>query len=576
MPLPQDPLRQAQQEQADAERFVAQQQRAAERLANTQAKQFASEQEAAAKAARKAELSQQELDMRAQGMIPVTTADGNLHPDPLFDQKQAEKAAKEQAAAAKAATEAKAAQISDQYTKEGRKFFQSKVTGLPVALESDAQLEQQRKDRAEKARREALDERVRAIETATSDPAKKRLPTTARTQLTKQLAKTQQEALFALQGTLQEQAKSVSGGNDFIPFNEAATPEALTAQERLVRLSQPDAQLTEEDLAALEANDATKPQVQKLRNIQSLLAKDDEAAQFHESQAATAFDLKLRRDDPAAWTERQRQRRASMSPQELQADLEASTADLTARGQSLNEAFAPIQARRAASQQKLTSLTEQAAQRRQQGLTAGEMVTMTAADGTTETWPADLAAEFEKEQALAQQSEAQDAPILERIIAQRDELLTDESLHNEASTRLAEVTQANQAQQATAANRRFAFTPGMEQAGPELEALASEAQTRQQVLADMHPEGIPQEALDALQSDMQAKTEAIITAGEARLQGAAQAAAQIRQRLDTREFEGKDASPAYAEAAQQLAQQTGTTPEEAQRLITDAESATDW
>lgn len=74
MPPSQDPYRLAQQQQAAAERLVAQ-----------QAKQTAQEQEAAAKAARNAELSKQELEYRAQGMIPVTTADGNLHPDPLWE-----------------------------------------------------------------------------------------------------------------------------------------------------------------------------------------------------------------------------------------------------------------------------------------------------------------------------------------------------------------------------------------------------------------------------------------------------------------------------------------------------------
>lgn len=569
----QDPYRRAQQEQAAAEAAVASQQREAERLATAQAKQAAKEQEAAAKAARKAELSRQELDMRAQGMIPVTTADGALHPDPLFEQKQAEKAAKEK-------RDAEAAQLSDRYTREGRKFFTSKVTGLPVALESDAQLEQQRRDRAEKARRDALDERIRATETAATDPAKRRLPQKARDKKLEEIKTViQQEALPALQSTLTERSKAVSGGADWIPFNEAATEDAQKAQQHLQRLqsldpSNPD--LTDEDLAILESNDATKPHVQKLRNIQSLLAKDDEAAKFHEQTANSIFDLKLRRDNPAAWAERQRQRRASLPPDQLAADLEATHADLTARGQALDEAVQPILARRAATQQKLDSLTQQAAQRRQQGLTAGEMVTMTKPDGTTETWPSDLAAAWEKEIADGQYAEAQDAPLLERLAAQHADLQTEAALLSEGSTRLNEVTKANQAQQATSARRRFQFTPGMEQTGKELDALASEAQTRQQVLAEMHPDGIPQEALDALNADIQAKTDTLITAGEAKLQGAAQAAAQIRQRLDAREFEGKDASPAYAEAAAQLAQQTGTSPEEAQRLITDAESATDW
>jgi len=465
MPPSQDPYRLAQQQQAAAARLVAQ-----------QAKQTAQEQEAAAKAARNAELSRQELEYRAQGMIPVTTADGNLHPDPLWDQKQAEKAAKEQEAAAKAAQQQQAAQISDQFTKEGRKFFTSKVTGMPVALESDAQLEQQRKDRAEQARKAALDERLRAIETATTDPAKRRLPTKARDNLAKQVKTAKQEALFALQSSLQEQAKATDKAGWYDVVNNNPTPEALTAQERLSRLSQPDADLTDQDLADLEANDATKPLAAKIRNASAILTKDDEAAQFHEQQADTAFDLKLRRDDPAAWAERQRQRRASMSPQELQADLEASTADLATRSQEIDAAFQPVQARRAASQQKLDTLAQQAAARRQQGLTAGEIVTFTKPDGTTETWPADLAAEYERQQALDQEAEAQDAPLLEKLAAQHADLQAEAALQQEAGQSL---QTRQRAQQDQVAETLESAAPGM---GVEYRTLLADQDQRAEAL----------------------------------------------------------------------------------------------
>lgn len=564
MPPQNDPYRQAELAQRAAEDAIADQQRTAEK----QAKQAAREQKAAADAARKAELSRQELDYRAQGMIPVTTADGNLHPDPLWEQKQAEKAAK-------TAQEQQAAQLSDQFAREGRKSFVSKVTGLPVALESDEHLAAQKQAKADATRKAALNERITALETAASDPTKKRLPLTAREKLAKQLDKTRQEALFGLQSTLQEQAKAVSGGNDYIPFNEAPTPEAKAAQERLARLSQPDADLTDDDLALLEANDATKPTVQKLRNIQSILAQDDEAAKFHDTHAASIFDLKLRRDDPAKWAEQVKARRASMTPQELQADLEASAADLQTRSQELQAKAAPIQQRRALTAQKLDTLARQAAERRQRGLMAGEIVTFTRPDGSTEDWPADLAAAYEREVAMNQEAETQEAATLEQLQALQADLQAEAALHDEGAATLTTKTQEQQQTAKTQFSNRLRFTPGMENAANEIDALQSEAETRKLALADMYPEGAPPEAIDALNADVQAKAEQAIATGQARLNSAMAAYGDIQAQLRANPDLNATAGDLFVTARQQLAQAAGISESEAKRLLDDA-ALLDW
>lgn len=572
----QDPrYRQAAQEQADAERLVAQQQHTAARLAAAQAKQQARDQEDAANAALKATRSQQELDMRAQGMIPVTTADGNLHPDPLWEQKQAAKAAKEQKAA-------EAAKLSDQFAREGRKSFTSKVTGLPVALESDAQLAEAQKARASAARKAALNDRITGLETGASDPAKRPLADKARANVVKNVKKViQEKALPALQASLQERAKAVSGGNDYIPFNESATPDAKAAQEHLARLqsldpSNPD--LTDEDLAALEANDTTKPFVQTIRNGRAILARDEENKSWHDQHAATVFDLKLRRDDPAAWAEMQRTKRAAMDPAALRADLEASGADLQARSQELNDAFAPIQQRRAQTQQKLTDLSQQAAQRRQQGLTAGEMVTMTQPDGTTETWPADLAAEYERHTAIDQEAEAQDAPTLERIIAQRDDLLAQEALHNEgAALHATKQTQARATQTQDAKNSlRFAI--GGDQTAQELDTIEQSAQQRLTDLQATHGGHAPPEALAALDTDITQQKQTALVMHQQRTMAAHGLYSGLQQAFKALP-EGEQTLSKHdqlrAIAAKNLAEAAQVDESTAMRLLTDAES-NDW
>ena len=564
MPSSYDPYRQAELDQRAAEEEI----KAQRRLNAQQAKQAAKASEAMVKEDRKAELSRQELDMRAQGMIPVTTADGNLHPDPLWEQKQAEKAAK-------AAQEQQAAKIADQFAREGRKSFVSKVTGLPTALESDEQLAAQKQAKADAARKTAINERITALETAASDPAKKRLPTSARDKLAKQIDKTRQEALFGLQSTLQEQAKAVSGGDDYIPFNEAPTPEATAAQERLTRLSQPGADLTEEDLALLEANDATKPQAQKLRNIQALLAKDDEAAKFHDTQAASVFDLKLRRDDPAAWAAKVKERRAAMTPEQLKTDLESSSADLQARSQELQAKVAPIQQRRALSQQKLDTLSQQAAQRRQRGLMASEIVTFTRPDGSTEDWPADLAATYERESAMAQQAETQEAATLEQLQALQADLQAEAALHDEGTATLGAKAQEQQQTAKSQFSNRLRFTPGMEQAAGEIEALQSDAETRKAVLDDMYPDGAPPEAIDALNADVQAKAEQAIATGQARLNAATAAYGGIQAQLKANPDLNATAGDLFIATRKKLAQDAGITEAEAKRLLDDA-GQLDW
>jgi N12 class adenine-specific DNA methylase len=564
MPSSYDPYRQSELDQRAAEEEI----KAQRRLNAQQAKQAAKASEAMAKEDRKAELSRQELDMRAQGMIPVTTADGNLHPDPLWEQKQAEKAAK-------AAQEQQAAKISDQFALEGRKSFVSKVTGLPTALESDEQLAAQKQAKADAARKTAINERITALETAATDPAKKRLPTSARDKLAKQIDKTRQEALFGLQSTLQKQAKAVSGGDDYIPFNEAPTPEATAAQERLTRLSQPGADLTEEDLALLEANDATKPQAQKLRNIQALLAKDDEAAKFHDTQAASVFDLKLRRDDPAAWAAKVKERRAAMTPEQLKTDLESSSADLQARSQELQAKVAPIQQRRALSQQKLDTLSQQAAQRRQRGLMASEIVTFTRPDGSTEDWPADLAATYEREIAMAQQAETQEAATLEQLQALQADLQAEAALHDEGTATLGAKAQEQQQTAKSQFSNRLRFTPGMEQAAGEIEALQSDAETRKAVLDDMYPDGAPPEAIDALNADVQAKAEQAIATGQARLNAATAAYGGIQAQLKANPDLNATAGDLFIAARKKLAQDAGITEAEAKRLLDDA-GQLDW
>lgn len=406
------PLSPAELQQREAEDAIADQQRTAER----QAKQADREQKAAADAARKADLSRQELEFRAQGMIPVTTADGNLHADPLFEQKQADKAAKEQAKAAKESAALTAKQQRADLTRQGVRHAINPIDGTPIPFETADDVARRRTEAAQQRRNQKLDDEIRAAdadhdfqladyESKGFKPLSRGADGT-RPLETKALPKLKQDALFALQTRLQEQAKAVSGDADWIPFNEAATPEAQTAKQRLEALSQPGAELSEDDLAELEANDATKPLVARIRGIQTQLAKDDEINTLTTSHKSRIASLKLKRANPEKWFETERQRRASLPPDQLEADLETSRADLDARRADLETRSATLNGQLQLWNQKLETLEAQAAERRQRGLMASEIVTYTREDGTTEDWPRDLAAQREQITAQAQNTHA--------------------------------------------------------------------------------------------------------------------------------------------------------------------------
>jgi hypothetical protein len=575
MPTQPDPYRRAQQEQADAERLVAQRQREQDQAAKAAAKQA----EAQAREARKAELSQKELEYRRQGMIPVTTADGNLHPDPLWEQKQAEKAAEAQAKAEKDALELKNKQARADLTRKGVRHSLNPVDGSPIAHETEADVAARMAQEAQKKRREIYDEKLRALGATMGDPARRRMKSTDRDKTVEEIKNiTQNYALPGLQTALQERAKALNNGNDWIPWNESPTEDAQKAQQHLQRLQSLDPtnpELTDEDLALLEANDATKPHAQKIRDLRASLAKDDENQQWHDQNAAAIYNLKLKRDNPDAWLEAERQRRLRLPPEELKADLEASAADLDQRRAAIEEKATALNAQLDTWNLKLETLNSEAAQRRQQGLTAGEMVVYQLPDGTVEHWPKDLAAKREEITARAQDTQAMQQDDWARLQIEQQEHEREVQLLNEAAQHLQTRQQAQQKQQIDTGRRRLQFTPGMEQTAQELDALRSDAEMRQQALAEMYPDGVPEAAQQALQQDIDAKAQASIATGQQRIQTAVQIYADIQKQLADNPDLHASAGDLFIAARQKLMNATGLSEPEARRLLADAE-ALDW
>ena len=347
-------IRAQQAQKDDEERRRQEQERELARQQKEQQRQQEKQQKANEAAARRAANNAAEARYTAEGRPTYTDADGIIRPkvDDATWQKQKQ-------------TEAANAKATETFTREGRKHWKNPVTGMVEPLQSDAELEAQKAAAAEKNRRSLLDKEVTSLETVAADPARKTLTDTARKNLEKALKKSQMEAAVALTGNLSATAQKKDTGAWWNPLDTTTPPEAVAAQERITRLSQPDATLTEADLADLEANDATKPTAAKIRNLMAALAKDDEAKAFHEEHARKIWEAKLRRDNPAEWERQQAERFA--------ADPAAASAELQQKAAAHTEKRAAVQAQIDTFQQRLADLEAQNAEAVKRGLAADEI-----------------------------------------------------------------------------------------------------------------------------------------------------------------------------------------------------------
>lgn len=545
--------------QADHERQVIQQQREQER--------------AQAAASRAAEQDQREIDrqnkvnaniqaesaFRASGREFFTDAAGMIRPK-VDD-------------ATHAAQQVTAKQRADQeiqYKQEGRKFTKNALTGDLVPLESDEILAQRRQKEGDDLRRESITQQMESLKAeAALRPGP--MKDTERKALEKQLKSTRDGARFALAPKLQEKAKAVTGGNDYIPFNESPAPEAESAKARLERLMQPDADLDDTDLADLEADPTTAPTVAQLRTLKDKLTLDDEARAARKQTGQTLAEMHLRRTDPAKWEAHQRQKLAALDGPALDAHLASSDEALKTKAADLE---ARVQALRAPQQQwqaKRTELEQQNAQAKASGIPAGELVTLS--DGST--WHGPLAKQLFDIQAQEQAHEGDPEVAKQRKLLEIDaaELQREAKLLSEA----AQMRQQKGQEAAKVQSDVRRFTPGFEKAAGELDSLQQEAGARAATVAEMYPEDSPerQAAMQAIEQDVTARAEQTTAQGQ-QTQAAVSAAYQgIKQRLNENPDLNKVAGDLFVTARKNLSQALGISETEANTLLEDAESQ-DW
>ncbi len=566
-----DQINQIERERAQAQREQERQQREqeqAQKEAQRQQEQAATEQRRAQAAAQKEALTQAnvqaETDFKKAGRPYYKSEDGRIVPE----QDDATYAAEQEKKRAQAAQEI-------QYKQEGRKFTKNSLTGALVPLETDEALASRRATEAEGIRRDSITKQMQAI-AAEGGMAPKPLSITERTKAEKALRTAKQDAISGLTPLLAQRSKEVSNGNDWVPFNESPTDTAKLAQERLTRLSQPEAELDDADLADLEANESTKPIAAQLKVLRGTLSADDEAKKAQESTRQRLAELTLRRDAPDKWEALQRQRQQSLSGDALQTHLANTEGDLRTRMEDFQARSTALSQEAQGFGAEQEAFRSENARAIEKGVPAGELVNIRRPDGTTEPWHRPLAEKYFETQAKAEAWHG-DPANRQRITAleqEAKELEREQTIYQEG------VAQSQQQQATTQkVNRdRLRFTPGYEGAALEMDSIDAETQQRMGALQQQYPQGVPPEAVQAIQEEMANRQQVA-------QQMAAQRSAAVASAYDgvkTVQAEMRAADPKTADysgpwfaARDNLATALGIPKQEATRLLNDQE-AMDW
>lgn len=504
-----DALMQQSQQNAEDD---AQRANEAQRQQERQARETERQQEQQQKETLRAQNVQTETQLQAQDRPQFTDAAGVIRPQKDDATFAAEQATKNQAKA-----------DALRFKQEGRKYAANPIDGSTIPLQSDAAVEAARQAKAEAARRSVIDRNLQALRTEADDPAlaSAALTEAARVRAEKALTKKRDEARYALQAKLGQQATAKTGAADWVPFNENPTPEAQAAAERLKRLEDPNADLEDDDLALLDADPTTASTAAAVRNLKTRLAQADEAGQKITRAKTRIWEEEMRRDNPAKYRELQRQKLLS-DPNAI----EGAAQDFEARKAALETNAAEIATQRDQTRQQIADIEALNTQRMAEGVPAADLIQMAGPDGQPQPWSKELAAQRATLEAQAQAWEGEQEPRLLELQAEEEDLKATAALINEAQQ--GRQQQAESQRQQTFAS--LAQQPGGKTLVANLTALDAE---RAQRMADLQklPEGSPerQAAEATLQGDLAAKAQQVQEAHAAERGAAAKFYAYLKE-----------------------------------------------
>jgi N12 class adenine-specific DNA methylase/DNA repair protein RadC len=480
---------QAEQNAAQADRANQEQQRLAERNQREQESLAIAQQKEAQKEALRAQNVQTETALQQQNRPQFTDAAGVIRPQQDDATFAAEQAAKTQAKADAA-----------KYQQEGRKFTKNPIDGSIIPLQSDDALAAKKAADAEKTRRSLIDRQLAGLRTETQNPefAKSRLSPEALTKAETALAKKKQEARDALIAKTSQQAEAQTGTNDWVPFNTAPAPEAEAAKAKLARLQDPANDLTDEDLAELEADPIYKSTTAAVRNLSTRVTKAKEANDYLAPRERSIWEQEMRRDNPDQYREIMRQKLAT-DP----AALEQARTDFDSRRQQIETTAAGIQQKRQDTEAQIAALDQQNADALAAGVSAADLVHFEGPDGQPQPWSKALAAKRAEVVALHQAWESEQAPVLAELDTEQKDLNATAGLLNEAQTQRQQTAEVARKKTLDA----LATQPGGKALAAGITQLDQERAQRTAALPAAGPER--EAAAAALEADLQAKNKAL-------------------------------------------------------------------
>ena len=395
----------------------------------------------------------------------------------------------------------------------------------------------------------------------TYNPERQLLPSADRKALEKKLKDQKQAARTALQQKLEVQAKEVDTGNGLNPFDNKPTAAAQAAQQRLNRLYDPNQDLADEDLADLEST--APPVYQALSGVRTQLQADDERRTWRQENAKRLYDLKLKHDNPDAWEAQHLTKLGTLPEPEAEQTLKTLTEDFTKDNdelsQQLNE-LRSIDQRFAASLSDLRGANQRA---KETGIPAERLVTLT----NGETWDAEILAQ-------AQAADTEHATWRNEAAPREAALLAKGEALRPRAQRLQAAQDGLNARKAKAAQEQLTK---LATTHPELAAghakLNGEAAVRMTYLQEEYPDGVPPEAIEALNTDLQQRAEALSQEQQARDAQGQQLYRQLKQINPTWDWADGDAVGDMVVKKQAAA--LGLTLEQAKRVIAQ-QAAGDW
>lgn len=409
------------------------------------------------------------------------------------------------------------AALEQAFRETGRPFYRD-AHGRVQPQQPDAQWFDERRDKAKGQRRkrrdEELDTQLKTLDFEAADPARQVMRDTERRRLEESARESRDRMIAAAEDRLVSDPEwGRSRGLFRGPTDQA---QALAAeQERLQAMRLGEADLTDEDLAAMA--DADPEAAAAFEEARATIAQDEENHAWRAKWTERRRRVEAERIEPEAFAMLEAERIANATPEELAAEADELERDVVALGESLAARQEQLQALQADHEARILAAAQAEQERLRAGVTADQLVDVEGVGRMTVQGHADMAA-----------LQAHEARMLAIIAEASAEAAVDLEDYHSAASRLHErhkylnklATEEREKNEAEMVERvaQMRATPGLEPLADEIEAVAADVERELERIA-----ALPREQQEAAMSALQERSDARIAAKQRELREQLQA-----------------------------------------------------